>query len=82
MSIIAISTLSKLSVRLGPGEVVDRHGSERAHADHQRRFALFLEFGLVDLASVSAADVTLLTWMGPLSSTMTTGLVGVPGLEP
>jgi hypothetical protein len=32
--------------------------------------------------SASAARLALLTWMGPLSRTRTTGLVGAPGLGP
>ena len=32
--------------------------------------------------SASAARLALLTWMGPLSRTRTTGFVGAPGLGP
>ena len=32
--------------------------------------------------SANAAWLALLTWIGPLSRTRTTGLFGIPGLEP
>ena len=34
------------------------------------------------LGAASAAGEILLVWIGPLSSTSTTGLVGCPGLGP